>query len=92
MVNPTTAQLEGEIRKILNNLKQSTEMTDEELDAHRDAIKKMDFNALMLLDTVLLCTDCPKCQKTSNSSPGYFTSNNSQHIADWNRRPPLQQM
>ena len=57
MVNPATAQLQGEIWEILDTLKNCTQMTDEELEAHRDTIKQMDFNATMPLDTVFIKID-----------------------------------
>lgn len=104
MVNPATAQLEGEIWQILDTLKQSTQMTDEELEAHRDAIKNMDFNPTMPLDTVYIKID--KYVQISQNAGQPVTQTQaislamiilkktgvfSRYIAEWKRRPLLQQ-
>lgn len=104
MVNPATAQLQGEIWEILDTLKNCTQMTDEELEAHRDTIKQMDFNATMPLDTVFIKID--KYVQISINARKQVTQAQAislammilkktgvfgRYIVDWNRRPPIQQ-
>ena len=104
MVNLATAQLQGEIWEILDTLKNCTQMTDEELEAHRDAIKQMDFNATMPLDTVFIKIDRyvqilinARKQVTQAQAVSLAmmilkkTGVFGRYIVDWNRRPPLQQ-
>lgn len=103
MVHPDTAQLQGELWEILDMLKSATRTSDEELEAHRDSIKNMDFNPSLPVDTVF-----NKINKfiTLSKNAGRPLSQPlavalamlvikktgvfSRHIVDWNRRPANQ--
>ena len=104
MIHPDTAQLQGEIWEILDTLKSSTKMSDEELEAHREAIKNMDFNATMPVDTVfnkinkfVTLTKNAGKQITQPQTVALAmlvikkTGVFSRHIVDWNRRNLNQQ-
>ena len=104
MIHPETAQLQGEIWEILDTLKNSTSMSDEELEAHRESIIKMDFNTTMLVDTVFnkinsfitLTRNAGKqITQPQAVSLGLLvlkkTGVFSNHIMTWNRRNPNQQ-
>lgn len=103
MINTETARLEGEIWQILDTLKGATRMSDEELEDHRKAIKQIDFNPTMPIDTVFnkitqFMTLSTRAGKPITPQQAISlamlvikkTSVFSIHITDWNRRP-LQQ-